>query len=127
MKPALVSNRLTGERGLVAVRERPKTVRSATTGNIFGEPFKSAAGAGEFFYTNKADCDVSADFLAQISNRDPGAIHIVIWDGAGFHPQAGDARIPDNVVVVRQPPYSPELNPVERLWDQLRDGLCNRK
>ena len=84
-------------------------------------------GGSEFFYTNKADCDVSADFLAQISNRDPGAIHIVIWDGAGFHPQAGDARIPDNVVLVRQPPYSPELNPVERLWDQLRDGLCNRK
>ncbi len=84
-------------------------------------------GGSEFFYTNKADCDVSADFLAQISNRDPGAIHIVIWDGAGFHPRAGDARIPDNVVVVRQPPYSPELNPVERLWDQLRDGLCNRQ
>jgi transposase len=30
------------------------------------------------------------------------------------------------VAVLRQPPYSPEPNPVERLWDMLRDALCNR-
>ena len=83
-------------------------------------------GGSEFLYTNKADGDVSAAFLQQISQRDPHAIHIMIWDGAPFHPHNKDARIPDNVVVLRQPPYSPELNPVEKLWDQLRDGLCNR-
>ena len=83
-------------------------------------------GGSEFLYTNKADQDLSGKFLEQISVRDPYAIHVVIWDGAGFHPKNGDERIPDNVVVLRQPPYSPELNPVERLWDQLRDALCNR-
>ncbi len=31
------------------------------------------------------------------------------------------------MVVLRQPPYSPELNPVEKLWDMLRDWLCNRR
>jgi len=83
-------------------------------------------GGSEFLYTNKADLDLSGAFLEQISQRDPYAIHLVIWDGAGFHPENGDARIPSNVVVMRQPPYSPELNPVEKLWDQLRDVLCNR-
>ena len=24
------------------------------------------------------------------------------------------------------PPYSPELNPIEGLWDQLKDYLCNK-
>jgi transposase len=84
-------------------------------------------GSGsEFYYSNKVDADLSGEFLKQISRRDPWATHVVIWDGAGYHPRNGDERIPDNVVVLRQPPYSPELNPVERLWDQLRDGLCNR-
>ena len=79
-----------------------------------------------FALPNRADGDVSAAFLKQISERDPYAIHIMIWDGASFHPRNNDARIPDNVVVLRQPPYSPELNPVEKLWDMLRDWLCNR-
>jgi transposase len=83
-------------------------------------------GGSEFFYSDKADADMSGAFLRQIARRDPLSIHVVIWDGAGFHPPNGDGRIPGNVVVLRQPPYSPELNPVERLWDQLRDGLCNR-
>ena len=84
-------------------------------------------GGSEFLYTNKADGDMSAAFLKQISDRDPYAIHIMIWDGAGFHPRNDDSRIPDNMVVLRQPPYSPELNPVEKLWDMLRDWLCNRR
>ena len=84
-------------------------------------------GGSEFLYTNRADGDMSAAFLEQISQRDPYAIHVVIWDGASFHPSNTDPRIPDNVVVLRQPPYSPELNPVEKLWDMLRDWLCNRR
>lgn len=84
-------------------------------------------GGSEFLYTNRADGDVSTAFLNQISKRDPYAIHIMIWDGASFHPKNMDERIPDNVVVLRQPPYSPELNPVEKLWDMLRDSLCNRR
>jgi len=83
-------------------------------------------GGSEFLYSNKADQDVSGHFLDQISRRDPMAVHVVIWDGAGFHPHNTDSRIPSNVVVVRQPPYSPELNPLEKLWDMLRAALCNR-
>lgn len=83
-------------------------------------------GGSEYLYSNKADGEVSVCFLEQISRRDPYAIHAVIWDGASFHPREGDPRIPGNVVLLRQPPYRPELNPVERLWDMLRDGLCNR-
>jgi len=84
-------------------------------------------GGSEFLYTNRADGDVSTAFLQQISDRDPYAIHIMIWDGASFHPDNLDPRLPENVVVLRQPPYSPELNPVEKLWDMLRDWLCNRQ
>jgi transposase len=57
--------------------------------------------------------------------HDPQAPHVLIWDGAGFHPADGTAGLPDNVRLLAFPPYSPELNPVEKLWDQLKDGLCN--
>ena len=51
---------------------------------------------------------------------------VLIQDGAGFHLRDGDARLPDNLRIVTVPAYRPELNPVEGLWDQLKDGLCNR-
>lgn len=79
-----------------------------------------------YLYTNGADTEFSLSFLDQISRKDPNAEHVVIWDGAGFHPRGGHERIPENVTVLRQPPYSPELNCIEKLWDMLRDGLCNR-
>jgi transposase len=79
-----------------------------------------------YLYTEGADTEFSLSFLEQISRKDPDSEHVVIWDGAGFHPFGSHERIPENVTVLRQPPYSPELNCIEKLWDMLRDGLCNR-
>jgi len=79
-----------------------------------------------YLYTEGADTEFSLSFLEQISRKDPDSEHVVIWDGAGFHPGGTHERIPENVTVLKQPPYSPELNCIEKLWDMLRDGLCNR-
>ena len=51
---------------------------------------------------------------------------MVIYDGAGFHHRDGAADLPANVRVLTLPPSSPELNPVEKLWDIVREGICNR-
>jgi transposase len=45
---------------------------------------------------------------------------VMVVDGAGWH-IAHDLRIPGNLTVVLLPPYSPELNPVERVWLFLRE------
>jgi transposase len=59
-------------------------------------------------------------FLEQLSRELPAGVHaVLIWDGAGFH-TAGDLVVPGNVSLIRLPPYSPELNPVENLWHYLR-------
>lgn len=51
---------------------------------------------------------------------------VLIMDGAGWH-VANDLVIPENVTPLLLPPYSPELNPVERLWLWLRQHkLSNR-
>ena len=69
---------------------------------------------------------MSQGFLQQLAAREPEAIHVVLWDGAGFHPDDGAPELPANVRLITFPSYSPELNPVEKLWDQLKERLCNQ-
>jgi transposase len=95
-------------------------------GYVFGALQVGAEGAAEFFYCPTVNLEGSRAFLAQVAASDPAATHVVLWDGAGFHPGDGDPGVPANVRLIALPPYSPELNPVEKLWDQLKDCLCNR-
>lgn len=56
----------------------------------------------------------------------PGAHAIIIIDGAGWH-TAKSLIAPDNISLLRLPPYSPELNPQENIWQYLRqNALANR-
>jgi transposase len=59
-------------------------------------------------------------FLDEISLRYPDVRMIMVLDGAGWH-RNGSLTIPDNIRLLRLPPYSPELNPAEHLWDDLRE------
>ncbi len=80
----------------------------------------------ECLLTPGVDKAISGQFLEQIAEADPVARHIVIRDGAGFHPRNGDAELPENVRIITLPPYSHELNPTEALGDIVKDGICNR-
>ena len=65
--------------------------------------------------------------LAEISAAiDPGAHGVVIVDQAGWH-MSSKLNVPDNITLLPLPPRSPELNPVENIWQFLRDNwLSNR-
>lgn len=84
------------------------------------------ANALELLFTPCIDQDVHALFLCQIGQTDPQALHVIIQDQAGFHLPATDQRVPANVRLLPLPPYSPELNPVEKLGDLVKDQICNR-
>jgi transposase len=59
-------------------------------------------------------------FLRQFSALLSQNTHaVLIWDGAGYH-TSKKLDVPDNVSLVRLPPASPELNPIENLWHYLR-------
>ena len=47
-------------------------------------------------------------------------------DGAGWH-TTKSLNIPCNIHFVKQPPYSPELNPVEHIWDDIREKEFNNE
>lgn len=51
---------------------------------------------------------------------------ILIVDGASWH-SAEDLNIPSNITFYFLPPYSPELNPIERLWNYLKSNYLARK
>jgi len=56
-----------------------------------------------------------------------GAHAVIVLDGAGWHQTGGRLRIPDNISLLHLPPYSPELNPQENVWQYLRQNqLANR-
>jgi transposase len=82
-------------------------------------------GQSQFRLMPSVSLDFSGGFLEQIAASDSAAEHVVIWDQAGFHP-GPEAAVPARIHLLPLPPYSPELNPVEGLWDQLKDALGNR-
>ena len=65
-------------------------------------------------------------FLDEVAKRHPENRIIMILDGAGWH-KAGTLVIPENMKLLNLPPYSPELNPVEHLWDELREKYFHNK
>lgn len=80
----------------------------------------------ELLFTPCIDQDVHTLFLQQIGQSDPQALHVIIQDQAGFHLPTADPRMPANVRLLPLPPYSPELNPVEKLGAIFKDHVCNR-
>ena len=65
--------------------------------------------------------------LEEISSQvRPGAHAVIILDQAGWH-GSGKLVIPPNITLLHLPPRAPELNPVENLWQFMRDNwLSNR-
>lgn len=58
--------------------------------------------------------------LAEIAGTvAPGAHAILVLDGAGWH-SSKTLVVPENISLLPLPPYSPELNPVENVWQFLR-------
>jgi transposase len=59
-------------------------------------------------------------FLDEVGSRHPDEHIVMVLDGAGWH-AGGALRPPPNMRLLPLPPYAPELNPVEHVWDELRE------
>jgi hypothetical protein len=51
-----------------------------------------------------------------------GAHAALLCDGAGWHEKSKELVVPGNITLITLPPYSPELNPMENVWEFLRDN-----
>jgi transposase len=59
-------------------------------------------------------------FLAEVGQRHPEEFILMFLDGAGWH-RANNLMVPENMRLEALPPYSPQLNPVEHIWDEIRE------
>ena len=59
-------------------------------------------------------------FLDEVAARHMNDRIIMVLDGAGWH-KKDSLAIPENIRLLSLPPYAPELNPVEHIWDELRE------
>jgi transposase len=65
-------------------------------------------------------------FIDEIALRYPDDRIVMVLDGAGWH-RADDITVPKNIRLLPLPPYSPELNPVENIWEELREKNFDNK
>ena len=68
------------------------------------------------------DADCFTVFLRQFSQHYGESLNIVLLDQAPAH-VAQRVEVPENVVLMWLPAYNPELNPVERLWEDLKQRI----
>ncbi|MBF0583188.1 MAG: transposase [Magnetococcales bacterium] len=67
-----------------------------------------------------ANTQMMALFLAQVAEDFREYFVIMLTDGAGWH-TSGDLLVPENIRLIKLPPRSPELNPTEHIWDEVRE------
>ena len=58
-------------------------------------------------------------YLRELSKTYSDDIVLMICDGARWHNSAG-LQIPENIIITHIPPYTPEMNPIEQIWKEIR-------
>ena len=103
----------------------PKDQRT-TSAYIFGA-ICPRRGVGAALVLPRCNTQAMQWHLDEISSQvTPGAHAVLILDQAGWH-TTGKLTVPSNITLLPLPPRSPELNPVENIWQFMRDNwLSNR-
>jgi len=82
---------------------------------------------GERFLLELPSCNASLFqiFLDEFSKHKPNELKIMVLDNGAFH-KAQKLIVPENIALVFLPPYSPELNPAEKVWAKFKRDFSNR-
>jgi hypothetical protein len=90
------------------------------TAYIFGA-ICPARAVGAAIITPTVNTECMNLHLAEISTQvAPGSVAALICDGASWHQRAREIKLPANIVLLPLPPYAPELNRMENVWEYLR-------
>ena len=101
---------------------RPERVRQVEYESVY--PYASVnppTGASSAMLAPTVNAGLMSEHLRMVgAAAGPGTHVVLVLDGAGWH-VAKDLKVPPNVTLRPLPPYSPKLNPVERVWKYLRE------
>jgi transposase len=77
-----------------------------------------------FCMTTDGVCkDLFIKYLEDFSKHNPSELKIIVIDNAAFH-STKDIILPENIVLMPIPPYCPELNPAEKVWQWMKDKIA---
>lgn len=76
-------------------------------------------GESSFLIMPYCNTDCMNVFLEHISNSYPDDIIVLVCDGASWH-KSKSLKVPKNVYLLHIPPYTPEMNPIEQIWREIR-------
>ena len=81
-----------------------------------------ATGASFFLQFSHVDTECFQRFLNEFSPADPDSLNVIPLDPGRFH-SGKKLVLSANLILLFQPPYCPELNPIEHLWQYLKADL----
>lgn len=73
----------------------------------------------------KCNTDCFQLYLDEFSKQIPDEFKIIVLDNGAFH-KAAHLKVPANIGLLFIPPYSPELNPAEKMWRHLKDQIATK-
>lgn len=74
----------------------------------------------------EVNTEMMSIFLKEVSRRHDGEFILMFMDQAGWHKAKG-LKIPENMRLIWLPSYSPQCNPVEHIWDEIREKWFENK
>lgn len=74
---------------------------------------------------NRSCVEIFLREFARTHVSSPNKQVVLVWDGAPGH-RAAESTVPPNLTLSRLPPYTPELNPAERLWSKVKEAVANK-
>lgn len=85
-------------------------------------------GVGAALVLPRVNIEAMYLHLTEISRHVADGHHaVLVLDGAGWHQPGDKLMVPDNISLLHLPPYCPELNPVENIWQFLRQNHLSHR
>ena len=91
---------------------------------LFGA-FSPITGSQILLELPSCNADNFQIFLNECSKQNPDEYKIIVLDNGAFH-KAKSLVIPHNITLLFLPPYSPELNPAEKVWQHFKRKFTNK-
>jgi transposase len=120
--------------GLQTIQRRRITLRGIKPLGAYQHRFENfylygaacpLTGEGEFAVARRMNQATFISFIQAIATAQPDVHHVFLLDNSATH-RLDESQRPDNVTLLFQPPYAPELNPIERVWQEAKRALAWR-
>lgn len=118
--------------GLLTIQRRILTIKGVKPLMPYQHKFKNLYLFGAFspitgthftLELPKCNADCFQLYLDEFTKHNPDEFKILILDNGAFH-KAAHVEIPPNIGLLFIPPYSPELNPAEKMWRHIKDQIA---